>query len=236
MTVEAKEQPRPAGSSMDCLPARSSQAALAVSLTDVELGGPLTFMEMERLAAGLPGRRVAMAQARLHEYWMAGGAESFSWVISLYGMTLGTLDSGERAWLADCLRHRDSIGAHILASALAWARQFGRVAPSPSRITQAHRGLLAWDIQQAACLIRLGEVAGFLESAQRVTWCALLRERVQLSFESAEDYLTSGLAGMAIRQWPVRGVAEWERVARVHRTLLVEGSQKPLESQKAEQF
>src|SRR6185312_9457598 len=78
--------------------------------------------------------------------------------------------------------------------------------------------MVAWDVQQAAYVVRLGRAAGYLSRSMAESTLARLQHAARGHYTSWTDYSLSALLGMGLRGR--FDLAEWHRVARSHDALM----------------
>jgi hypothetical protein len=88
-------------------------------------------------------------------------------------------------------------------------------------IGACHLNLAAWDVQQLACIVRLGAALDYLPRAGAQALLTMLHQEARRHYTSWSDYSLSALIGMGMRS-PVdlHASARWHRIASSHAALL----------------
>lgn len=186
------------------------------------LGANLALLEHDdfnQLASRLPPRRVRRLLAR---YWSIHSAPDFQRVVAERLRGLGAL-SAEEAEAFDAWRSGapvDSLAYRSLRDVLAFLSMHARVV-KPGELRDAHCHMVAWDVQQAAYLLRLGFTMGY--ASREAVWTALerLRQTARASCASWKDYSLSALVGMGVRGVvDLEDIGDWYHIARSHTAFL----------------
>ncbi|MGJ7486325.1 DUF1266 domain-containing protein [Variovorax sp. LT2P21] len=199
-----------------------TEAIAAHQLFGLLLSANLALLEHDdfnQLASTLPRRHIRDLLAR---YWNVRSARDFQRVIDTRLRALGAVSSEEaeafEAWQigepVDTAAYRSLRDVLVFLSAHA-----GIV--KPGEIRDQHLGLVAWDVQQVAYLLRLGFTLGY--ASRESVWRALdrLQPMARMRYTSWKDYSLSALVGMGVRGvLDLDDIGDWYHIARSHTVLL----------------
>lgn len=97
------------------------------------------------------------------------------------------------------------------------------MSPSVARIRNIHIGVLAWNIQQLAYMLRLSLTAGYAPRTAVEETLTFLAARARSRYASWRDYSLAGLIGLGMRgSVDTFDRTEWLFFARTHAVLLHE--------------
>lgn len=137
-------------------------------------------------------------------------------------------------WLGQMTSLEKSAAAAWLCSSQADSREYralrntcvflsSHMSPSVARIRHIHIGVLAWDIQQLAYVLRLSLTAGYIPRDTAEKTLSLLATRARSHYASWRDYSLSALIGLGMRgSVEFFDRTEWRFFARTHSVLLHE--------------
>jgi hypothetical protein len=184
------------------------------------LSGNLALMahdDFNQLASALPPPRIRRI---LVEQWSLKSAIECRRRVEYWLVTLGMPEPGEQeAWAA--WRERRPIDSDAYRALRAGAHLLRVDAGTAATLAIDPRqfSMMAWDVQQAAYVVRLGFAVGYLSRAMAESTLARLQHAVRAHYTSWADYSLSALLGMGLRG-RFDGV-EWHCAARSHERLLV---------------
>ncbi|VTU39623.1 DUF1266 domain-containing protein [Variovorax sp. PBL-E5] len=113
-------------------------------------------------------------------------------------------------------RQVDSDAYRALSNGVAFLADAGIV--SAESVDARHLSMVAWDVQQAAYVVRLGRAAGYLSRSMAESALARLQHAARSHYMSWTDYSLSAILGMGVRGR--FDLVEWHRVAQSHELLL----------------
>jgi len=188
------------------------------------LGGNFALLlrdNFNQFGSGLSERRI---RGILRHHWAIHTRFDCARVIQSRLESLGRMSPSEKravaAWLA-----REPIDTNEYA-ALEDACTFMARRACIARVDDLrrdHLGVLAWDIQQLACLVRLARTVDYVSKARAEELLALLAVRARAHFAAWSDYSLAALVGLGLRgSLEVFDSAEWTRFARTHAVFLHE--------------
>lgn len=189
------------------------------------LSGNLAVLERDdfnQLASALPVRR---AQMLLRIY---GSIESRDgWWRSIENRLghLGELSSREEALIAQWHPEsfQDTEGRDPLQDVCTFLASEACVV-SAGAIQSHHLNPMAWDVQQAAYMVRLGLSAGYVEMAPAQAMMIQLQREALQHYASWPDYFLSSLVGMGLRHHvDVFSPGDWHRIAQSYTVLVSAG-------------
>jgi hypothetical protein len=181
-----------------------------------------------QLDSSLSKGRVARILA---QHWAIHSATDFHGVLETRLARMGEMSPSEKravaAWLMGA--QADSNEYAALEQTCMFVALQARIA-AVDELQHSHLGVLAWDIQQAAYLVRLGLAAGFV-SRDLAEWVLdSLRTRARSRYASWKDFSLSALIGLGMRgSLEIFDSTEWTRFARTH-TVLLDQHRSPIRS------
>ncbi|WP_185878994.1 DUF1266 domain-containing protein [Variovorax sp. MHTC-1] len=161
-------------------------------------------------------------EAILMQHWRVQRGCECVWLVERWLRSPGTGFPAERAAYAA----RRS--GHVVDSdAYAALEEICRFLVQDARLVEArqirnvHLNPAAWEIQQAAYLVRLGFSAGYLSRAGAQAALKRLQEAARAHYASWEDFSLSGLIALGVRS-PIDSfdLGNWRKIARSHEVLL----------------
>jgi len=199
-----------------------TEALAADQLFGLLLGANLAVLEHDdfnQLASKLPRRRIRKVLAR---YWNVQSARGFRRVVDERLRELGAMSWEEAAAIEAWQRGEpaDSDAYRSLHDVLFFLSMHARIVRSDEMRDQ-HFRMLAWDVQQLACLLRLGFTLGYV--SREAVWQTLdqLQRMARASYTSWKDYSFSALVGMGLRGViDLDDIGDWYRIARSHTVLM----------------
>lgn len=91
----------------------------------------------------------------------------------------------------------------------------------PREIGGRHLNMMAWDIQQASYLLRLGFTLGYVTREFAESALARLQREARTHYASWKDYSLSSLVGRGLRnRVDLFDPGDWQEIARSHEVLI----------------
>lgn len=175
--------------------------------------------DFNQLGSALAKERV---DAILVQHWRVQRGSDCAWLIQRWLQSLGTGFPAERAaYAAWRSGHVVDSGAYAaLHEICRFLVQDARVVEA-RQIQEVHLNPVAWEIQQASYLVRLGFSAGYVSRADARAALKFLQEVARAHYTTWEDFSLSGLIGLGVRS-PIDSfdLGNWHKIARSHEVLL----------------
>jgi hypothetical protein len=186
------------------------------------LGGNFALLlrdDFNQLPSALPSRRIHQL---LQEHWRIETETDCERVIRSRIEGLGRLSPAEKraiaAWMIDA--PIDSSEYMALEDTCRFIALRARLAQVDA-LRHDHLSILAWDMQQLACLVRMACAVGWVTRASADEVLSMLKARARASFASWSDYSLCGLVGLGLRgSLDVFDRTEWTQFARSHSVFL----------------
>jgi hypothetical protein len=175
--------------------------------------------DFNQLGSSLAEERV---QAILMQHWRVQRGCECVWLIERWLQSLGTGFPVERAayaaWRSGHVVDSDSYAA--LLEICRFLAQDARLVEA-RQIQDVHLNPVAWEVQQAAYLVRLGFSAGYVSRKDAQAALKRLQEAARAHYASWEDFSLSGLIALGVRS-PIDSfdLVNWRKIARSHEVLL----------------
>lgn len=194
------------------------ESILPSELFGLLLGGNLALLakdDFNQLASSLSLKRV---RGLLLSYWGIETRDDFAWVLQQRLATLGHTTHAERdAFMS--LRFGEPSDTPTYAALFDVCRFLSVSAGliDPGRISIRHLQMLAWDIEQAAYMVRLGYSIGYLSREQAFQTLRILAATARFNYRGWAEFSISALIGIGVRG-AVGGIdrLDWFRYARTH--------------------
>jgi hypothetical protein len=174
--------------------------------------------DFNQLGSSLAKERV---EAVLMLHWRVQHACECVWLIERWLQCLGTGFPAERAAYA-AWRNGHVVDSNTYAALQETCRFLvhdARVVGA-KQINDVHLNPVAWEIQQAAYLVRLGFSAGYLSRKDAQAAITRFQEIARAHYASWEDFSLSGLIALGVRS-PIDtfDLGNWRKIARSHEVL-----------------
>lgn len=186
------------------------------------LSGSLAVLEQDDFnqpESALPIRR---AQQLLLRYWGIESRESWLKAIDSRLRSLGVRSPREQA-MVDQWREAtfsDTQGHDPLQDVCTFLTMEACVV-GVREIHAHHLNPIAWDIQQAAYMVRLGLTAGYVPKGVAQSAMDCLQSAAQVHYASWTDYFLSSLIGMGLRHHvDIFSPGDWHRIAQTYTVLV----------------
>jgi hypothetical protein len=157
----------------------------------------------------------------LELYWRIHSSEDLHRVLQYRLAQLG-LSSPEEHAAYDAWRNRNPIDTETYAALLDvcvfLSVDAGVV--KPREISDRHLQMMAWDIQQAAYILRLGFALGYVTREFAESNLSRLQREARIHYTSWKDYSISSLVGRGLRaRIDLFDPGDWQRIAQSHAVL-----------------
>ncbi|MBT2324409.1 DUF1266 domain-containing protein [Variovorax paradoxus] len=175
--------------------------------------------DFNQLGSSLGEERVS---AVLMQHWRVQSKYECVWLVERWLQSVGNGFPAEKAayaaWRSGHVVDSDAYAAlhEICRFLVEDARVVGA-----KQIRSVHLNPVAWEIQQAAYLVRLGYSAGYLSREDAQAALRRLQEAARAHYASWEDFSLSGLIVLGVRS-PIDpfDLRDWRKIARSHEVLL----------------
>lgn len=172
-----------------------------------------------QIGSSLSERRI---HAILQEHWAIDTHSDCTRVIQSRLEGLGRMSPSEKRAIAAWLTRMpiDSNAYQALEDSCMFMARSALIV-EVDELRRDHLSVLAWDIQQLACLVRLGCAVDYLSKEVAEEILGILTVRARARYASWSDYSLAALVGIGMRgSLEVFDRTEWARFARTHAVLL----------------
>ena len=174
--------------------------------------------DFNQLGSAHSARRV---RELLERYWRIHSSEDLHRVLRQLLARLGANSPEEQA-AYDAWRDRQPIDTETYAALLDVCVFLSVDAGviKPREIGERHLRMMAWDIQQAAYILRLGFALGYVTREFAESNLGRLQREARIHYTSWNDYSISSLVGRGLRaRIDLFDPGDWQRIAQSHGVL-----------------